>query len=284
MPCLLYLYPMRYISELFIYPIKSLGGVAVQEAMVTDRGFQYDRRWMLVDGQNVFMSQRSIPKMALLQVYIEANGLRVAHKKTGAHISIPFEPAGEILRAQVWSFEGKAIEVSPLISEWFTATLAQPCKLVYMPDSTRRRVDSRYVSNKELTSFTDDFPYLAVGQSSLDELNKRLKQPIPMNRFRPNIVITGAEPFEEDEWAHFTVNTLDFYGAKLCGRCAVTTIDQEEAIQGKEPLLTLSTYRKSNNKIYFGQYLVHKGEGRVSGGDVVSGKEMKKGRFPRVSV
>ncbi len=273
---------MLTISELFIYPIKSLGGVSVPVATVTDRGFQYDRRWMLVDDQNVFMSQRSIPKMALLQVFIEADGLRVEHKKTGVQINIPFQPSADTLKVQVWSFEGKAIEVSKEVSHWFTSSLGQPCKLVYMPDSTKRRVDSRYVSNKELTSFTDDFPYLAISQSSLDELNNRLEHPIPMNRFRPNIVIAGAAPFEEDEWAHFTVNDLHFFGAKLCGRCVVTTIDQHEAVQGKEPLLTLATYRKSNNKIYFGQYLVHNGAGSVNVGDTIEVKEMKKGRFPRV--
>lgn len=272
---------MLTISQLFIYPIKSLGGISLTEAQVSDRGFLHDRRWMLVDDHYEFMSQRSIPEMALLQVFLEANGLRVQHKHSGEAISIPFVPNGEQYRVQIWSSECKAIEVSNEASKWFSDIFKKECKLVYMPDSTKRRVDSRYVSNKEITAFTDDFPYLAIGQSSLDELNSRLPNPIPMDRFRPNIVVAGGAPFEEDEWALFLVKDLQFFGSKLCGRCTVTTIDQQHAIAGKEPLRTLATYRTFNKKVYFGQYLVHKGEGLVSIGDSVEIVSRKKARFPR---
>ena len=282
-PGLSYLYLMPTISQLFTYPIKSLGGVSLTEAEVTDRGFKYDRRWMLVDDQNEFMSQRSIPNMALLQVSIRGDGLFVQHKKTGENVAVPFQPSGETVRIKVWSFEGKAVEVNGQVSTWFSSILNKKCKLVYMPDTTRRRVDSRYVSNKELTAFTDDFPYLAIGQSSLDHLNSKLEIPVPIDRFRPNVVFTGATPYEEDEWAHFTINQLNFFGSKLCGRCTVTTINQQEGVQGKEPLRTLATYRALNKKIYFGQYLVHDGEGVVRIGDNIQILETKKPRLPKVS-
>jgi uncharacterized protein YcbX len=110
---------------------------------------------------------------------------------------------------------------------------------------------------------------LLIGESSLNDLNSRLEQPLPMNRFRPSIVISGTEPYEEDEMAHFTINEIDFFGVKPCARCVITTIDQQTAVKGKEPLRTLSTYRQKNNKIYFGQNLVHKGSGNIAIGDEV---------------
>ncbi|WP_242692060.1 MOSC domain-containing protein [Aridibaculum aurantiacum] len=275
----LYLYQMLTVSEIFIYPIKSLGGVSVTSAQVTDRGFMHDRRWMLVDEENVFMSQRSFSTMALLQVQLKDDGLQVFHKKTEESIFIPYEPTGSQLRVEVWSDKCKAMEVSTEVSEWFSIMLSRKCRLVYMPDASRRRVDSRYATNKEITSFSDAYPFNVVGQSSLDHLNSRLKEPVSIDRFRPNLVITGGAPFEEDEWKHFTINNISFFGVKLCARCVVTTINQQEAIQGKEPLTTLASYRQFQKKIYFGQNLVHDGEGLVQVGDQVQLQERKKARF-----
>lgn len=273
---------MLTVSELFIYPIKSLGGIAVSGAFVTDRGLQYDRRWMLVDNNNVFLTQREWATMALLTVAIQADGLLVTHKPTGAALLIPFEPqTSEVLTVEVWSDRCKAIVVSHAANQWFSEMLHIPCKLVYMPDAVKRCVDGRYALDKEIVSFADGYPMLLIGQSSLDDLNNRLQEPLTMRRFRPNIVFTGGAPFEEDELEAFTINNIHFFGVKLCARCVITTINPDTAAKGKEPLRTLTTYRMKNNKIYFGQNLLHKGNGMIQVGDAI---EVIKRKGPTVNL
>jgi uncharacterized protein YcbX len=270
---------MLQVSELFIYPIKSLGGISISNALVTDRGLQYDRRWMLIDNNNEFMTQREFAEMALLQSQIVEEGLKVYHKKKQASILIPFEPQGETISVQVWSDRCKGIVVDKKVNEWFSDVLGKTCQLVYMPGTTKRRVDGRYALNKEITNFSDGYPFTTIGQSSLDDLNSRLEEKLPINRFRPNIVFTGGAAFEEDGWKHFVINEIDFYGVKLCARCVITTINQETIEKSKEPLKTLATYRQRNNKIYFGQNLVHHGEGTLHIGDEIKVKERKPSRF-----
>ena len=141
------------------------------------------------------------------------------------------------------------------------------CRLVHMPDETKRVVDQRYAPGDAITSFSDAYPFMIIGQASLDDLNSRLDEILPINRFRPNIVFTGGQPYEEDQTSHFTVSGIDFYGVKLCARCNIITINQENAHMGKEPTKTLAGYRKKDNKILFGQNLVHKGVGVIAIGD-----------------
>ncbi|MCU7550763.1 MOSC domain-containing protein [Chitinophagaceae bacterium LB-8] len=267
---------MLQVSEIFIYPIKSLGGISLSSAVVTDRGLQYDRRWMLVDEQGEFMTQRTNAEMALLQVEVVEGGLRVYHKKNNASIVISFAPqTGETTLVQVWGDRCRAKVVGHDVDNWFSDMLSAKCRLVYMPETTRRQVDRRYAKNREITSFSDGYPFLVIGQASLDDLNNRLKEKLPMNRFRPNIVFTGGQPFEEDQWSHFVIHDIHFYGVKLCSRCVVTTINQDEGKAGKEPLKTLATYRLSNNNIYFGQNLLHQGEGILQVGDSIDVIERK---------
>ncbi len=261
---------MIQISALFIYPIKSLGGIPLTSALVTDRGLQHDRRWMLVDEKGQFMTQRQTPAMALLQVSLVPNGLLVRHRQTGESLHVPFSPESkQLVQVQVWDDACRAITVSDEADEWFSRHLEQACRLVFMPDDTRRPVDPDYAREQEITSFSDAYPFLIIGQSSLDDLNSRLQDPVPMDRFRPNIVFTGGQPFEEDEFHHFRINAVDFYGVKPCARCSVTTINQLTAEQGKEPLKTLATYRSKNNKVLFGQNLVHRGSGIISTGQLI---------------
>lgn len=262
---------MLTISELYIYPIKSLGGISLKEATLTDRGFEHDRRWMLVDANNRFLSQREVAAMALLQVHLHEQGLFVQHKnKPGVNLLIPFEPTtGETIMVTVWSDRCRAQPVSAEADAWFSAQLEIPCRLVFMPASTQRRVDGRYAANKEITSFSDAFPLLLIGQASLNDLNSRLEQPLPMNRFRPNMVFSGGTPYQEDEMKQFAVGDITFFGVKPCARCAITTTDQQTAKRAREPLKTLSTYRQRNNKIYFGQNLLFSGQGTVRVGDAI---------------
>ena len=264
---------MLSISQLFIYPIKSVGGIAVNSAVVTGRGLQNDRRYMLVDMDGLFLTQRQHPSMALLRTAIEANELIVWHKD---HISeklrMPLVPEDSLATAtvKVWDDYCEAQYVSDEADKWFSDKIESPCRLLYMPESTKRKVDPVYALNNDITSFTDGYPVLLIGQSSLDDLNSRMEEALPMDRFRPGIVMTGGQAFEEDAMEQFSINGINFYGVKLCARCTITTTNQETGVTGKEPLKTLAKYRMANNKVYFGQNVLCGGKGEIKVGDVIS--------------
>ena len=265
---------MLTVSGLFIYPVKSLAGIAVDSAMVTSRGLQHDRRLMLADHNNCFLTQRAYPQMALLQPAWAPGGLYIHHKKnTVDPVFIPQQPVAGI-RAQVtvWDDVCEGIFYPNSINEWFSNVLGIRCSLVYMPDSSERLVDKRYAQKGEITSFSDGYPILIISQSSLDDLNIRLANPIPMNRFRPNIVFSGGEPFLEDKLSEFRINNIVFKGVKPCARCTIPTIDQDDISTSKEPLKTLATYRFKDNKILFGQNLLHEGDGTIRIGDTLDVK------------
>ena len=255
---------MLQISRLFVYPVKSLGGISVSSALLTDRGFQHDRRWMLVNEQNIFMTQRDYPQMALLQTHITENGISIFHMDDiHERITIPFcNSSGTRLTVQVWNDYCEAIFVDRQIDEWLSRKLNVTCRLVYMPDDSMRKVDPVYAINQNnITSLSDGYPILLISQSSLDDLNSRLETPIPMNRFRPNIVLAGANPYEEDEMAEFMIRGIRFFGVKLCARCTIPTINQETLEKSKEPSKTLATYRQKEHKILFGQNVVYSSGG-----------------------
>lgn len=259
---------MLKISEIFIYPIKSLGGISLQKAEVTDRGFKYDRRWMLVDDNNRFLSQREVTTMALLKVSLGDNCLTVTNTVNASNLFIPFiSPKKEFIEVTVWDDTCTAQLVSNEADKWLTEALGLNCRLVYMPDDTKRRTDTRYTPDNGITSFSDAYPFMIIGQASLDELNSHLDEELPINRFRPNMVFTGGTPYKEDTMNEFTINKIHFNGVKLCARCNVTTINQANASKGKEPLKTLAGYRSRNKKIYFGQNVVHSDVGLISVGD-----------------
>ena len=263
---------MLSISQLYIYPIKSLGGIAVASALVTNRGLQYDRRFMLVDSNNIFLTQRDLPAMALLRTSIEHNDLIVYQKDNLANkLRLPLVPEPLGLTAMVKIFDDlcEGQYINDEADKWFSDKLNFPCRLVYMPESTHRKVDEAHAFNDDITSFTDGYPILLIGQSSVDDLNSRLEELLPVNRFRPNMVIAGGQPFEEDTMEQFSIKEINFYGVKLCARCVITTTNQETGIKGKEPLKTLSTYRMTNNKVLFGQNVLCGGEGVIRLGDEI---------------
>ena len=256
---------MYIISELWIYPIKSLGGISVSESKVEIKGLQHDRRWMLVDGAGRFVTQRERPAMALLRTALEPSDLLVFPTgKQSEPLRIPLAPEEDTMErvmVDVWGDRCASKVFPDAINDWFSGILGQSLRLVMMPNTTRRRADGRYAPKGQYVSFADGFPFLLAGQSSLDDLNGRLLQPLPMNRFRPNIVFTGGGPFEEDGWEGFDIGDQPFRGVKPCARCVVTTIDQDTGERAAEPLKTLSAYRKIGNKIRFGQNVVWLGEG-----------------------
>lgn len=265
---------MLQLSEIWIYPVKSLAGIRLPASKVTQRGLEFDRRWMLVDENGVFISQREYPKLALFQPEIENDIMRISHAETSkgsVHFSILQKSNNETLEVMVWEDSVAAVEVDVEISAWFSVILGFNVRLVFMPEESHRKVDPDYaVSPNDITSFSDGFPYLIIGQSSLDDLNSRLSNPITMRRFRPNFVFSVAKAYEEESWQEFTIGSLSFFGVKPSGRCIMTTVNPElGSFAGKEPLYTLSKYRKVGNKVLFGQNVIAKQEGNLKVGDEI---------------
>lgn len=258
------------LSQIWIYPIKSLGGISLPAAKVMSKGLQYDRRWMLVDKDGKFMTQRIFPTMALFTLTIDNAQLRINHHEHSIMLSLNHAVSSKPQHVQIWNDFVSAIEVDPAHSDWFSERLGIACRLVYFPEENTRPVDPEYAVNYEQVSLADAYPFLIIGQGSMDALNSRLSVPLPINRFRPNLVFSGGLPHEEDSWKDFTIGSARFVGVKPCARCAVTTINQDTGEKGDEPLRTLSSYRKHDGKIYFGQNLVTVGASEVSVGDDIS--------------
>ena len=255
------------VKQLVVYPIKGLGGIEVTSAKALERGFEYDRRYMLVDKNGLFLSQRDIKEMAKFKCQINGNFLDINYLSEKLSLDLRQED-GLALNTTVWNHQVNAIEVSAIAHEWFSDLLKQDCKLVKMNKKTSRKKSLIKAPSTTQLSFADGYPYLVLGTASLDYLNTKLETPIPMNRFRANIILDSKYEHQEDEVDKFTLSGLKFRMIKPCARCQVITIDQNSGVAAtKEPLTTLSEYRKRSNKIYFGMNAVCLEEGIVSIGD-----------------
>ena len=243
------------VSQLVIYPIKSLGGISLKEAQLSDRGLALDRRFMLIDEQGIFLTQRTLPEMALLRPSFENEVLRIKHTSGGlAPLDVPLPGSsdfktGQALQVDVWSDSMMAVALSSSYDKWFSEALGRSVRLVYMPEESHRFVKEPYARNKDLNSFSDGMPILIIGEESLHALNRLLDQPVPMDRFRPNIVFSGGLAYLEDNFREIKIGNRRFWGGKRCARCNMTTINQDTAAVGMEPLKTLSTYRRFGNKV-----------------------------------
>lgn len=257
------------LTEIWIYPIKSMGGIRLNSAKVEGKGLKFDRRWMLVDENNMFITQRKISALALFKLEMNLDYFTVQFKNESIQLPFDFDMSSGSISATIWDDSVDTIEVHQKYSNWFSNKLGFKCKLVAFPENNTRLVDPQYAPNHDNVSLADGYPLLAIGQSSLDDLNQRLDAPVPMDRFRPNLVFTGGKPYEEDSWKEFTVGTNKFLGVKPCSRCILTTIDQVTGEQGKEPLATLATYRKKENKIYFGQNVLSIDHYEIREGDEI---------------
>ena len=260
------------VSQLNVFPVKGLKGIAVGAAHAGGRGLAHDRRFMVVDPSGEFLSQREVPRMATVWTEIAGAELRLAAPDFD-EVALPLVPGeGEPVQARVWDSVCGALAPSPEADRWLSGCLGRPCRIVYMPDSTRRLSNPRHAGPDHLVGFADGYAFLVVSEASLADLNARLARPVPMDRFRPNIVLRGAGPFEEDGWGNFSVGGAALRMAKPCGRCQVTTTDQSTGeVTGPEPLATLAGYRDSREfGARFGMNAVTVRAGEIRVGDPVS--------------
>ena len=259
--------PQPRLSALTIYPIKSCAALALTQARVTLRGLEHDRRWLIVDAHSEFCTQRKFPHLALVQPCLDGNRL-VLSSPEQSELELPLVPdSGKPEQVRVWRDTVEAWQVSDEADQWISRAVGEESRLVWMPESTFREVDSERSPQRHPVSFADGFPLLAISEASLDDLNSRLPEPVPMLRFRPNLVLAETQPYAEDAWRKVRIDTLSFYGGEPCGRCVLTTVDPASGtLAGPEPLKTLATYRKQQGKVLFGQNWIPASEGRLEVG------------------
>lgn len=258
------------LSDIFIYPVKSLAGICVESWDVVQTGLKYDRQWMLIDENGQFLSQRRLPKMALIQTCLTDSEL-ILSVKDFADLHLPLEfDSDEIIKSTVWGDCCDGLHVSNEADAWLSDVLQTTCKLVYLSVQTKRGVDLKYATQTDRVAFSDGFPFLIISENSLNALNSQLENPVEMARFRPNLVISGCEAYAEDSWREIKIGNIEFRLPKPCSRCSVPAINPKTAEVGKEPLTTLNRLRKIDGKIYFGQNALHNQQGIITVGNRVS--------------
>lgn len=259
------------VSALNIYPLKSARGIPLREMTLDARGPAGDRRWMLIDERAVMLSQRDLPRMALIAA---ANGAgELVCSAPGVpplRAQIPLPGLGGRLAARVWDDDVDVQLAADSAHSWFTQFLGAPCRLVYQPDDAFRQVNRVYAAKGVGVSLADGFPLLLIGQGSLDDLNRRLETPVEMRRFRPNLVVEGAEPFAEDTWHAIRVGDVEFSMVKPCARCSIPTVDPDTGEMGREPMRTLATFRRRGQDVFFGWNIVAAVPGTLRVGDPVT--------------
>ncbi len=258
-----------FLSRIRLYPIKGCAGTDVQEAHMDERGLRYDRRWLLVNELGLGLQQFDFPRLACITVSLDDDGLCIQAPGMSV-LRIPVSPQHAQSCVVRW-YQGncEALPASDEADAWFQDFLHVWCRLVFMPESTPRFVEAQYARNHDLAAFTS-FPYHLLGAGSLEDLNQRLATPVPLERFRPNLVIAGAPAFAEDSWRTFQINQQTFHVVKPCKRCAITTVDASRGVRtNKEPMATLARYRTFQREVLFGQYLLAEGAGMLRVGDGV---------------
>lgn len=263
------------ISRLTIFPVKSLDGMDVREAVVEPRGFRGDRRFMIVDSEGKFITRRECHAMAMIRARIEGDEV-VLERAGAASLTCALEDSDRRpMAVEVWRSSVHAERVGGEADRWLTEALGRPVVLVGMPDSSTRPVNPAYDRGADEVSFADGYPYMILSEESLADLNGRLDDPIPMDRFRPNITVSGVEePYAEDRWQRFRLGSVTFEGVKPCARCVMTTVDPSRVRSGermgKEPMRTLATYRTRTGGVMFGMNAVPDARGTVRVGDPVA--------------
>ena len=271
------------VSDVWVYPVKSLSGLSCKEARVTMKGFAYDRNWMVITNEGTFVTQRQIPAMAAIGVSLDEQHLELhAEGYAPCRISLEPGPQGELEDVVIHGKTEKGIREAEHVSRWLTEVLGlykgSSLALVRFPTDHKRQVDPDFLdSETAFTAFADQYPFLVISEASLDALNEQLqargKDPVPMNRFRPNIVVTGCKAFEEDTFSLLECNNGSVLElVKPCARCPITTVDQATGVKPdpREPLATLATFRKQGKGVMFGQNaIIHTTSNTIAVGETI---------------
>ncbi|MDL0433087.1 MOSC domain-containing protein [Marinobacter sp. TBZ242] len=257
------------VHSLYVYPVKSLAGIQVSSFCIDDFGPAGDRRWMIVDVDRQFVSQRNNPELARIGTRLEAGRVLVNIPGEG---EFPLIAGDEDCRVRIWGDWAKAVygdhDASEALSRYCGATF----RFVFMPDESFRRVDASRVTEYRRVSFADGFPFLITSLASLEELNSRLETPVEMRRFRPNIVVEGAAPWDEDEWRALSINGTAFSLVKPCSRCVMTTVDPDHGTKAPDlqPLRELGKFRRTPDGVIFGMNAIHESSGEIRVGSPVA--------------
>lgn len=256
------------IHSLYIYPVKSLAGVQVESFDMDDFGPAGDRRWMIVDEERRFVTQRNYPQLARLQARFSGGRVEVDIPGEGVFV---LQSTEETLPVLVWRDWVKARVGAGEANDALSRFCGESFRFVFMPEETFRRVDENRVGEYRRVGFADGFPFLITNLASLEELNSRLEQAVEMRRFRPNIVLEGAEPWAEDEWRELQIGARQFRLVKPCSRCIMTTVDPDRGVKdpSAQPLRTLTGYRRTDEGVIFGMNAIHDQPGHIRVGDPV---------------
>ena len=259
---------MPTLSAIYTYPLKSGGGLSLQQVTLDRFGPQGDRRWMLIDENRRFVSQREDPRMARIRIEEQNGGL--VFELDGERITVSTPEDRRRCEVQIWSDRVSAVDAGDAAAEWFSECLSRTLRLVHMPEASHRYVDGLYAREGETVSFADGFPLLLVSAAALDVLNDKLAEPVTLDRFRPNLVVSGCEPHAEDGWKRIRIGELEFDVAKPCARCVMPSIDQVTGDKHSEILRVLASYRRGEDRqVYFGQNLLYRHPGVLRCGDPV---------------
>ena len=256
------------VEEIYIYPIKSLAGISLKSAHAEEMGFENDRRWMLINAENIHVTQREYPIMSQFYPQILGDKVQITFEGEIHEFSIN-EHLENPIESQVWDDKSEVFEVNKNSSKWFSDKLGFECRLVKINKIGARKHESSRTNETYNVSLADGYPYLLIGTESLDFLNEKLEEKITIKRFRPNIVVSTKNAHEEDDFKTFKIGEVQFKNIKPCGRCIMVNNDPQKAIVKKEPLKTLSKYRNVDNSVLFGTNLVSLNSGIISVGDEI---------------
>jgi len=247
------------LTALYVYPVKSCRGIEVSQARLAATGLEHDREWMIVTPTGRFVTQREEPRLALIRTWLDDEGLQIEAPGAG-EVFIPFRAKGEAMTATVWNDRCGAFDMGAAAADLLTTFLGAPHRLVRFNPAGRRVSNRDWTGDTEaLNQFSDGFPLLGISEASLEQLNRKLATPLPMNRFRPNLVFSGLDPHGEDAVHDLRGEAVTLRAVKPCTRCRITTVDQKSGeVAGTEPLDTLRTYRMSQRPpgMLFGQNMI----------------------------
>ena len=266
-----------FIEQLFVYPVKGLAGIALEEAVVTPFGLKGDRRYMLIDEAGRFMTQRATPLLTQFNVTMHGSDRVLVSMDGMGSIQLPMSDSDATAlmpvteQVQMWDDSLEAAIGNAEADAFFSDALKAPVRLAWMSPEARRMADPAYASNDERVSFADGFPILVLGTASVAELNDRLEIPVPLNRFRANVLVGNGTPWAEDTWVEMRAQEVVLELVKPCARCVVIATDQETGKRSTEPTATLATYRKRDGKVMVGMNAI----ARPDGGTIRVGEQFR---------